>query len=128
MASKLTPEGIAFLHHSNAGSFALPVRRWAKLARAPALGDRVNQRLNRNWRSDDMTAERFNALATACGLRCVAQESVNWLSRLPNDCFSTVTRAGSRWDRPTRAVRNLGFMAEMGRLRRTAELYGDDRP
>jgi SAM-dependent methyltransferase len=127
LAAKLTPDGIAFLHHSNAGSFALPVRRWAQLVRSPAVGDRVNQRLNRNWRSDDMTAERFNELAAGFGLRCVAQESVNWLSRLPNDCFSTLTRAGSRWDRPTRAVRNLGFMAEMRRLRQTAELYGHGR-
>jgi hypothetical protein len=66
-------------------------------------------------------------MAAAAGLRCVAQESVNWLSRLPSDCFSVLAHPGSRWDRPPRTVRNLGFMAEMRRLRRLSELYGAPR-
>jgi SAM-dependent methyltransferase len=123
LAAKLAPDGVAFLHHSNSGSFAQPIRRWAAQARSEALGERVVRRLNRNWRSEDMTAERFSELAAAAGLRCVAQETVNWLARLPNDCFSVVTGAGSKWDRPPRAERNLGFMGEMRRIRRVSDLY-----
>ena len=125
LATKLRPDGVAFLHHSNCGSYLMPIRRWAQRAGADALGDRVSRRLNRNWRSEDMTAERFAALAAGAGLRCIGQESINWLSRLPNDCFSTMALEGSKADREPRAMRNLGFMAEMRRLRRLAELYGE---
>jgi len=127
LGTKLGADGVAFLHHSNSGAYLAPLRRWAERARVPAVGDRVSHRLNRNWRSDDMTAERFASLASAAGLRCVIQERINWLSRLPNDCFSIVTRPGSRWDRPARSVQNLGFMGEMRRLRQLSGLHGGGR-
>lgn len=118
----LAPDGVAFLHHSNAAAFLRPIRRMTERF-APTLGEPISRRLNRNWRSAEVSAEGVAALAAEAGLRCVVQESVNWLARLPTDCFSTVTRAGSRWDRAPRVVRNLSFMREAARLRRVAELY-----
>ncbi len=124
LARVLAPDGVAFIHHSNAGAFLQPVDRltdrWA-----PRLGARVARRCNRNWRSADVSAALARELAAEAGLSCVVQETVNWLARLPTDCFSTITRRGSRWDRPPVAVRNLRFMREARRLRALAELYGD---
>jgi ubiquinone/menaquinone biosynthesis C-methylase UbiE len=122
LARTLAPGGVAFLHHSNAAQFAEPVRRltggWA-----PALGERVNRRLNRNWRSDEVSAGALASMAREAGLVAVVQEKVNWLARLPNDCFSTLTRPGSRWDRPPVATRNLRFMEEARRARELSRLY-----
>lgn len=119
----LAADGIAFIHHSNAGSFLRPIRKLTDRLNAPAVGERIGHRLNRNWRSTEVSAEGVAVLATDAGLRCVVQESVNWLAKLPTDCFSTLTRPGSRWDRTPRTVRNLGFMREAARIRTVAELY-----
>lgn len=119
----LAPDGVAFLHHSNAGAVLQPITRLTDEWSVPALGGRISRRLNRNWRSAEVSAEVVAALATGAGLRCVVQESVNWLARLPTDCFSTITRVGSRWDQAPRIVRNLSFMREAARLRRLAGLY-----
>ncbi len=124
LAAKLTPQGVAFLHHSNAGSYLGPLQRVAGALKAGPLGAAAGRRVNRTWRAADMSSDRFARLCAAAGLRCVGQEVVNWHSKLPNDCFSTVTRPGSRWDREPRTWRNLGFMAEVRTVRARAELYG----
>ena len=126
LAAKLTDDGAAFLHHSNAGSYLQPVKQAASRLRAGEVAGAVSRRLNRNWRAEDMTLERFAGMCRAAGLVCPAQEAVNWHSKLPNDCFSTVARPGSRWDRPPRVSRNLGFMAEVRRLGALARLYGPE--
>lgn len=123
LSRALAPDGVAFLHHSNAGAFLQPIASLTDRWSVPALGGRISRRLNRNWRSAEVSAEGVAALAAEAGLRCVVQESVNWLAKLPSDCFSTVTRVGSRWDQAPRVVRNLSFMREAARLRRLAELY-----
>ena len=56
-----------------------------------------------------MTAERFSALAGEAGLTCPGQEIIGWASPLLIDCMSTVTRPGSRWDRPPTRSRNRHF-------------------
>lgn len=119
----LTPDGVAFIHHSNAGAFLGPIRKLTDRWNVPAIGERISRRLNRNWRSPEVSAEGVAALAARSGLRCVVQESVNWLAKLPTDCFSTITREASRWDRTPRVARNLGFMREAARVRGVAELY-----
>ncbi len=117
----LAADGVAFLHHSNAASFLGPVATLTR--RAPRVGERVAQRLNRNWRSADVSAAVVRELAAEAGLVCVVQESVNWLAKLPTDCFTTLTRPGSRWDRPPIVERNLGFMREARRARALAERH-----
>lgn len=117
----LTADGVAFLHHSNAASFLGPV---AGLTRAaPRAGERLARRLNRNWRARDVSAKLVRGLAADVGLVCIVQESVNWLAKLPTDCFTTLTRPGARWDRAPIVERNLGFMREARRLRTLAERH-----
>jgi ubiquinone/menaquinone biosynthesis C-methylase UbiE len=117
LARVLTPEGIAFLHHSNAGEYR---RTYEAVRRGPrALRTRL---VERGWldrlhrRALSVNAESFRASCEAAGLRCVTQELVNWGGRRLIDCFSTVVPAAAA-ARPTTVVRNHGFMDEAARVR-----------
>lgn len=123
LATKLKPDGAAFIHHSNAGS----LKRLSKLSRR--VPDRLFSPLVRRgiavnlsaWRDEGMTATRFRQQCDAAGLRCVSQELVSWeAGAYLIDCFSIVAQRGSRWDRSTRVMRNPMFVAE---ARRMARLY-----
>jgi SAM-dependent methyltransferase len=121
LARKLKPNGVGFIHHSNAGALGrlnaisrrIPKRLFGTLMRR---GVAVNLAA---WRDEGMTASRFDALCREAGLACAAQELVNWEFGLYLlDCFSVIAPAGSRWDRPRRRVRNPLFVAEARRMAR----------
>jgi ubiquinone/menaquinone biosynthesis C-methylase UbiE len=127
LASKLSPDGVAFVHHSNMGEY----RTQARIARrVPA---RVRPRLVLagalvnvyGWRAESVTAESFEAMCRDADLACVGQEKVNWeAGRHLIDCLSTVARPGSRWSRPNVRVENPDFMREAATLARLAPVYG----
>lgn len=125
LATKLTPNGVAFLHHSNIGVYA---RRWA-----------IQNRLPRNLRSGlgplrvaghthdrdfSVTAVAFERAARAAGLLCIAQETLNWRQSLRTDALSTLTKAGSNWERPNRVWKNNRFMQQAADARHIDDLYG----
>jgi SAM-dependent methyltransferase len=121
LTAKLKPDGVGFLHHSNAGSLRtltalsrrVPARFFHSLVRR---GIAVNLSA---WRDEGMTAELFRGQCESAGLRCVAQELISWESgAYLIDCLSIFTRKGSRWDRPTRITRNPMFVAEARRMSR----------
>ena len=121
LAAKLKPDGVGFIHHSNAGA----LRQLSALTRR--LPHRVFHPLVRRgiavnlsaWRDVDMTATRFRQQCDAAGLSCVAQELVGWeAGPYLIDCFSIFTRRGSQWDRPIRVIRNPMFVAEARRMSR----------
>jgi SAM-dependent methyltransferase len=123
LAEKLAPEGVGFIHHSNAGS----LRRVSEISRR--VPDRVFGPLMRHgvivnlaaWRDTQMTAATFRHQCERVGLSCIAQELVSWEYGLYLlDSFSIFTRQGSRWDRPLRLTRNPLFVAE---ARRMASVY-----
>lgn len=126
LATKLKPDGVAFLHHSNAGSYLLPLEGFARRLHVTAIGEAISARVNRNWRAADMSLSQFQAICHRAGLRCVAQEKVDWNSKLPNDCFSTVTLPHSRWDRDPRLLGTLGFTREVRRIAALAALYAPE--
>ncbi|HJR17416.1 MAG TPA: class I SAM-dependent methyltransferase [Gemmatimonadales bacterium] len=114
----LTPNGIAFLHHSNLGAFGAPgvTRRQlpdflygALMARGLVPQD--------HWRAYSVSADLVRDLAVSAGVPCIRQELVNWGCDRLIDCFSTVTPIGSRWARPLERVANSGFMAEAAAIR-----------
>jgi SAM-dependent methyltransferase len=112
LARKLSPEGVAFVHHSNLGAYLDP--KTGKLTCA-----------NRAARGVDMTAELFQTFCRQAGLRCVVQEVVNWPpGEQLNDCFSTATLPGSKFDRGTLVWENPDFMNEAHNLRKIASFYG----
>jgi hypothetical protein len=119
LSSKLTPNGVGFVHHSNIGRY----RRTVRLARS--LPPWVTTRLVERgllpdlvaWRAESVTAEMFSKLCEGAGLRCVAQEQVSWRRGFYLiDAFSVVTPVGSSWDRTPRLKRNPLFRLEAARM------------
>ena len=122
LPAKLKDDGIAFIHHSNLGEYASPV-----VERLPA---RIRKLLTKakvlesdHQRDPNMTAELFAALCAEQGLKCICQEIINWRSRRLIDCFSTVARVGSKWDKPARVFRNPDFMREARLIRSRSQSY-----
>jgi SAM-dependent methyltransferase len=113
LAHKLTPDGAAFLHHSNLAAYANP--------QTGALAHR-----NRGWRGRTVSAALFEQYCRDAGLVCIGQELVRWWEDYPafSDCFSMLTRPGSRFARENRVVENPGYVAQAGAMARVAELYG----
>lgn len=121
LSAKLSPDGIGFLHHSNAGA----------LTRASSLSRRVPHRwfsalMRRGivvnlgaWRDEGMSAELFRHQCADAGLVCVGQELISWeFGPYLIDSLSLVARPGSRWDRPIQVIRNPRFVAEAHRMAR----------
>ena len=125
LGRKLTPDGVGFIHHSNAGRY----RRYFELTDSIPRG-RVRERLYKlrvldrpRWRALDMTAKRFRESCESAGLQCISQEVVNWTTRRLIDCFSIFTRPASHWARPNRILVNSGFVSEARAIKRRAQLY-----
>lgn len=122
---KLAPNGVGFVHHSNAGRY----RRYFELTDTIPRG-RVRERLYKlraidrpRWRALDMTAERFRESCESAGLQCISQEVINWTTRRLIDCFSIFTKPPSRWARPNRVLVNPRFAREARAVKRRARLY-----
>lgn len=112
LASKLTADGVAFLHHSNLKPFSDPNTG------VPTIE-------NSHWRSPKVGAIEVKAWADDAGLACVGQELINWGRDgiVLHDCFSLLTPAGSRWARPYQRRENPSFMDEVDGWGEVAELY-----
>ena len=110
LASKLSPHGVGFIHHSNIGAFRDPET------------DRIPFD-NLHWRAESCSAELFRGFCAESSLSCIGQELVNWGGSELTDAFSTVTRPGSRWDRAPEIRENHGFMAEAESIGAMAKFY-----
>jgi ubiquinone/menaquinone biosynthesis C-methylase UbiE len=133
LRSKLTPNGVSFLHHSNFGSCLPPIRDWHlssrtrwRLAQLRLLDSakRLGIVDQGHFRSRSMTAEKMRTFASRYGLRCIAQETVNWGTTKPIDCFSTLVRSDAAWPVRELVRENRSFMSEARDLRRLSALYG----
>jgi SAM-dependent methyltransferase len=124
IAAKLSPDGVAFIHHSNLGEHA---RHFARLDLLP---DPLRTRLvargvvdHAHLRAPSVTAEWLATTCAQLGLCCIGQELVNWgTRRVLLDCFSTIVRAGSPRARARRVVRNPHFMSEAESIRLASRL------
>lgn len=122
LATKLTADGVCFLHHSNFGQYSRGTgkRKPGRLRRVLSRARLVD---SYQHRSPDMTAQVFRGIAQEHGLECVTQELVNWRGRQLIDCFSVVTRPGSKFSAPFRMRRNGDFMKEAELIRRWSGIY-----
>ena len=132
LARTLKPEGVAFLHHSNYGSYRRSAHAFAPLQttldRLPGVARAALMRTGvyrgAHWRAASVSASDFAELCEAAGLRCVGQELVNWEGGVVLlDSMSVVTQPGSRWDHPHTAVKNRLFRLEARSIRRSGSLY-----
>ena len=137
LSRKLTPDGVAFIHHSNIGAFPeliarrnITPRKLAVLRRLGLLKSAKRMGLldsNAGCRATSMTAGKMRSLAARYNLRCLAQETVNWSTKRLIDCFSTLVPEGSKWPASESALENIDFMDEATRLERLSRLYGARR-
>jgi ubiquinone/menaquinone biosynthesis C-methylase UbiE len=118
LARVLTPNGVAFLHHSNLGSLGPPgpARRWLPNFLCMALMARRVIPTD-HWRAYSVSADLVRDLAVSAGVPCIRQELVNWGCDRLIDCFSTITPRESRWAKPLERVSNPNFMAEAEAIR-----------
>lgn len=119
LKTKLKPNGIGFIHHSNIGRYpavlrltrVLSARGRNRLMKRGLLPDLVA------WRAESVTAKLFSDLCERAGLRCVAQEEVSWKQGFYLiDAISVFTPAGSTWSRPRSHTRNPFFRLEAARM------------
>ena len=111
LSRTLSPHGVAFIHHSNMGALRDPLDPEAT---PPAQG-----------RGATMSARSMRRSCMRYGLCLAGIELVTWgTAETLNDCFSTITRRGSRFERRTAFRRNTRFMAEAEAARSLEELYG----
>jgi len=132
LARTLKPDGVAFLHHSNYGSYQRSAHAFAPLQttldRLPTMARaglmRTGVYRGAHWRAPSVSASRFAELSEAAGLHCAGQELVNWEGGVVLlDSMSVVTRPGSRWDHPYRVVKNRLFRLEARSIRKSGSLY-----
>lgn len=129
LRSKLRPDGVGFIHHSNLGEH---VRYFSRIDKIP-VGKQVLARIGlvemAHCRARSVSASLFAQMAEQSGLKCISQELVNWgvkrrSGKRTIDCISTFTPAGSRWVRDNQVLQNAEFMDEARHLGRLASLYG----
>lgn len=125
LAKKLKPDGVAWLHHSNVGSY-----RWLFLDRGNfhvlSYGFTKLFGFQSHFRSWSMTAEGFEAMAQKAGLITISQELINWETkpRYLIDCISVCTPKNSIWAMPNRKLLNRRFMDDANYSNGLYSLYG----
>jgi hypothetical protein len=103
----LSEDGVAFLHHSNMAAYI----------DATGTGLTIE---NAHWRGTSVSAEIVRDLCGLLGLNCYRQEIFNWGWGCHDltDCFTYITRHGSRMAKKTVIVENNQFMEEVIALAR----------
>jgi SAM-dependent methyltransferase len=121
LARVLRPDGVGFIHHSNAGSYARATRL-AKRVPSPLLDVLVVAGLLidiRAWRAESVTVDSFARSCDRAGLALIAQEAITW-EHGPYllDGLSLFTPRGSRYERPPRRRNNRRFRTDARRFAR----------
>ena len=112
LASKLSSNGVAFIHHSNLAAFV-----------NPDTGEFLEGIQNPHWRGKSVSAAGVAAYCTKVGLQCISQEIVNWGVDHCTDTFTTCCLRTSRISRENRVWVNPDFMKEAGYVAKISELY-----
>jgi SAM-dependent methyltransferase len=114
LSTKLQPNGVGFIHHSNLGKYQQALALVESISNE--IKDVVVNRIflaPTHWRAPSMTAELFADYCDQADLQCISQELVNWgTDELLIDCFSMFTPKNSIWARPNNVIENKEFMRE----------------
>lgn len=108
----LKPNGVAFIHHSNMGSYQKEMEE---------------EVLNPHARSTSVTYQKVIDSCEKNNLRCITQEKVNW-GNSPEyliDCFSVICRKNAYLHHAYKLYENGLFMLEAQASRRIYESYSD---
>jgi hypothetical protein len=126
LSTKLQPNGVGFIHHSNLGKYQQALAAVESIS--SEIKDLVVNRIflaPTHWRAASMTAELFADYCDHADLQCISQELVNWgTDELLIDCFSMFTPKNSIWARPNNVIENKEFMREAILIQQTlSQLY-----
>ena len=102
---KLSGDGVAFIHHSNAANGV----------------DEENP--NAEGRGRTVSSQAVKAAVEEAGGRMIVQEEINWGSRARIDCMSTFCRAPAHPQINYTLIRNPRFMDEAILIRQTQSYY-----
>ncbi len=130
ISSKLTRDGVAFIHHSNIGKYRFYFRFWERDFLPKKLVDYLKRKNivepTDHWRAFSMTGKAMEKMIKKAGLFCISQEYINW-GTMPShliDCITVFARPDSMWQGKTERLENRDFMKEAHHLRRLGRLYG----
>lgn len=88
-ARVLKEDGVAFIHHSNAGQYY----------KADQFEHDRSQQLLAMYRDVSISAASMRKIADESGFHCLRQECINWdIDEVLSDCFSTLIRKNSNHD------------------------------
>ena len=113
LATKLTPNGAVFMHHSNLAAVEGTVQ-------------------HAHWRASSVSSQTVRASAEEAGLHCSGQELVNFGDSHVGrgheliDCFTVLRGPGVQFEGPTNVVENPGFMPQSVMIASLARLYGSE--
>jgi 2-polyprenyl-3-methyl-5-hydroxy-6-metoxy-1,4-benzoquinol methylase len=125
LATKLKPNGVGFIHHSNLGQYQSALSLIEQIPNE-MRAEIVNKNLLEptRWRAGSMTAKLFANYCDRSGLQCIGQELVNWENEgLLIDSFSLFTPKNSTWSRNNHVIENLGFMQEAAVTKKRSQVY-----
>ncbi len=130
LATKLKPNGVGFIHHSNLKTFQ------SYLSLTNKLPDRVKSYLNKkgfyatnyHWRATSVDAELFEKLCEKAELYCFSQELINWGTEHLIDTFSLFCKNNITLDRANQVFKNKNFMNEASYCKRLSGLYNYGNP
>lgn len=122
-ARKLKPNGVGYIHHSNAARYGTFFRLTKLLPRGRRFLSEKGLIINDCARALSMSAELFERFCQESHLKCIGQEVINWYGTALIDCLSTFTRSGSIWERPNRVIENRSFLKEARNISRVSNLY-----
>ena len=107
----LTPEGKAFLHHSNLAAYG-------------GLHNDLGER-DLHWRDPDVDAHLVKKFALECGLGVLAQECFRWgTASVLLDAFTVLGANANQLPVANAYVENHNFPQEIKTAREIAKLYG----
>jgi SAM-dependent methyltransferase len=117
LSTKLAPDGVAFVHHSNLGAYVDP-----KSKQLPET-----MKTNPHWRALSVSADALRIACADLRLCCVSQEMINFGGKEMIDAITVVAKPGSRWAVGTQTLANADFNTELGIAARLARLYDSGR-
>ena len=106
----LSDDGVAFIHHSNAGMYFDPDdsnldKRMLLLAA---------------YRDMSIDAVKFQEIAASYNFTCIKQECINWdITEILSDCFSTIVRSTSKFSREPVLLHNPEFQKEQNQAKKS---------
>lgn len=115
----LSDDGVAFIHHSNAGMYFDPEKT------------DLDKRLLMLAAYRDMSIDALTVqeIVAQCNLICMKQECINWdVTEILSDCFSIIARPDSKWACEPVLIHNPEFQEEQNRAKKNEQARNHRRP